>query len=121
MMVMRYVSRGLDKHGDDVTQLLPSANEHEVSINEKNDSFPLFIFQKTQKTFAFHFIGKKGFRCPSSARPVPAHWKACPSGHSAATACGLPIRPVLKLLSFILIGRVVDFNMVRRDEESQLG
>ncbi|KAJ1253529.1 hypothetical protein BS78_K242900 [Paspalum vaginatum] len=28
--------------------------------------------------------------------PVPARRKACPSGHCAATACGLPIRPVLK-------------------------
>ena len=40
-----------------------------------------------------------GLRCPrlpSSARPVPARRKACPSGHCAATACGLPIRPVLK-------------------------
>ncbi|VAI54832.1 unnamed protein product [Triticum turgidum subsp. durum] len=40
-----------------------------------------------------------GPRCPqwpSSARPVPVHRKACPSGHCAATACGLPIRPVLK-------------------------
>ncbi|XBI44735.1 hypothetical protein VPH35_006794 [Triticum aestivum] len=35
-------------------------------------------------------------RWPSSARPVPARLKACPSGHCAATACGLPIRPVLK-------------------------
>lgn len=35
-------------------------------------------------------------RWPSSARPVPARRKACPSGHCAATACGLPIRPVLK-------------------------
>jgi hypothetical protein len=40
-----------------------------------------------------------GLRClrqPSSARPVSARRKARPSGRCAATACGLPIRPVLK-------------------------
>jgi hypothetical protein len=42
-MVMRYISRGLDKHtDDDVTRLLPSANEHDVFINEIYDGFPLF-------------------------------------------------------------------------------
>lgn len=35
-------------------------------------------------------------RQPSSARPVSARRKARPSGRCAATACGLPIRPVLK-------------------------
>ncbi|RLM52628.1 hypothetical protein C2845_PMPSC055535 [Panicum miliaceum] len=40
-----------------------------------------------------------GLRClrkPSSARPVLARLMAHPSGCCAATACGLPIRPVLK-------------------------
>jgi hypothetical protein len=31
-MVLRYVSRGLDKQTDDVVRLLPSDNKHEVSI-----------------------------------------------------------------------------------------
>ena len=35
-------------------------------------------------------------RQPLSARPVSARRKARPSGCCAATACGLPIRPVLK-------------------------
>ena len=41
----------------------------------------------------------RGLRClwkPSSARPVLARRKARPSGRCATTACGLPIRPVLK-------------------------
>ena len=40
-----------------------------------------------------------GLRClrqPSSVRPVTARQKARPLGRCAATACGLPIRPVLK-------------------------
>lgn len=35
-------------------------------------------------------------RLPSSARPVPARRKVRPLGRCATTACGLPIRPVLK-------------------------
>jgi hypothetical protein len=31
-MVLRYVIRGLDKQTDDVVRLLPSTDEHEVSI-----------------------------------------------------------------------------------------
>src|SRR6185312_8976918 len=41
----------------------------------------------------------RGLTCPwkpSSARPVLARRKARPSGRCAATACGLPIRRVLK-------------------------
>jgi len=40
-----------------------------------------------------------GLRClrqPSSAQPVTARRMARPTGRCAATACGLPIRPVLK-------------------------
>jgi hypothetical protein len=40
--------------------------------------------------------GSRCLRFPSSARPVTARRKARPSGRCAATACGLPIRPVLK-------------------------
>src|SRR3954471_12185188 len=35
-------------------------------------------------------------RWPSSPRPVTARRKACPLGHCATMACGLPIQPVLK-------------------------
>ena len=40
--------------------------------------------------------GPRCLRSPSSARPVSARRKARPSGRCAATACELPIRPVLK-------------------------
>jgi hypothetical protein len=41
-MAPRFVICGLDKQTDDVVRLLPSADEHEVSINEIYDSLPLF-------------------------------------------------------------------------------
>jgi hypothetical protein len=41
-MVLRFVSRVLEKQTNDVVRLLPSADEHEVSINDIYDSLPLF-------------------------------------------------------------------------------
>ena len=40
--------------------------------------------------------GPRRPRQPPSARPVPARREARPSGRSAATASGLPTRPVLE-------------------------